>query len=276
MSRRIFISAGHDNGDPGAIKYVCERDEVWDIANRIKKVINRDYSCEVYRDYWDWGWRQTVDNANKNKCEYFFELHENAGGGDGAECIIHNKDNQWMAEEIKKAFTEIGQQWRRTIIDPSYWVLKYTNMPAMIIECAFVDNKKDIAEWSTPEGRQKMAESLAKHIAKIAGLKKKVKPSGWEEYTKPAYKYKKDGEYLTGWQTIDNYKYYFKSDGEMLTGWQKINGKTYYFHPKGGNMETEWQTIDGKTYYFHKDGHMAVNETIDGIYYVDQNGVWQK
>lgn len=174
---KVFISSGHSANDPGAVKYVVERDEVWKIANYVAEILNNKYlGVTAYRDAWRDGWRDTVDKANRYDCDYFFEFHENAGGGDGAECIIHNSSNQWMANEIERAFTDVGQNWRRTIIDPTFWVLKYTDMPAMIVECAFVDNWNDIKDWDDDKEKYKMAESLAKHIAKICGAKLKPIP----------------------------------------------------------------------------------------------------
>lgn len=275
--KKVFISSGHDSGDPGAVKYVVERDEVWDIANRIANVLNKKYDIKAYRDAWTDGWRDTVNKANKYDCDFFFEFHENAGGGKGAECIIYNKDNQYLADEIKKAFVEIGQNWRRTIIDPTFWVLKYTNMPAMIIECAFVDNYEDIKNWNTAQTRQKMAESLAKHIAKICGVKEKSK-NMWKKETRTVWWYEREDKTYpkNQWEKIDGKWYYFDEEGYMKTGWLKNKNNHYWLSPSDGHMMTGWQKIEHKWYYFHADGHMAANEKTPDGYKVNIDGVWIK
>ena len=60
--------------------------------------------------------------------------------------------------------------------------------------------------------------------------------------------------------TVGDRTYYFNSDGVMVTGWYQVNGNWYYFYPEGST---------GGAY-----GYMARNTVIDGVFYVDQNGVW--
>ncbi len=166
---KVYISAGHSSTDPGAVGHVVERDEVWKIADDLAAWLE-DHGITAYRDQWAFNWRQTVDDANEKEVDYFFEIHENAGGGNGAECIIHNKGNQYIADALCGAFKSIGQQWRRTIIDPEFWVLKYTTMPAVIIEVAFVDNWDDIKDFDSDDEKKVLAAALGKAIATLCGV----------------------------------------------------------------------------------------------------------
>lgn len=49
----------------------------------------------------------------------------------------------------------------------------------------------------------------------------------------------------------------FISSGQTLSGWQVINGRWHYLDPNKGN-------------------HLATNQTVNGKYYVDKNGVWNE
>lgn len=182
MAKKIYISAGHSANNPGAVKFVVERDEVWKLANMTAEEV-RAMGLVAYRDGWDYSWRQTVDEANRLGVDLFVELHLNAGEGKGAEVIIHNINNQYIADYFRAAFARVGQNWRRTIIDPSFLVLKYTNMPACIVESAFVDNWNDIKQFDSDAEKRMLAKKFAKAIAQIVGVK--VDVSAPSKPTKP-------------------------------------------------------------------------------------------
>lgn len=90
--------------------------------------------------------------------------------------------------------------------------------------------------------------------------------------------YKKtDGSLCTNeWLDLDGNSYFFDSDSNMCTGWKKFtNGSWYYFNPDNGAMVTnKWVVQEGKSYYLQSDGIMATNTVINGMYRVDENGVY--
>lgn len=120
--------------------------------------------------------------------------------------------------------------------------------------------------------------------------------NGWAYIADTWYLFDASGAMLTGWQLKDNVYYYLGTDGKMRTGWYLENNTTWYYLYDSGAMATGWlhlgdktyyltdsgamavgwQVIDGNSYYFYSDGHMAVNETVDGLFRVDQNGVWKR
>jgi hypothetical protein len=71
----------------------------------------------------------------------------------------------------------------------------------------------------------------------------------------------------------DNNGWWNAEGNSYSTGWKDINSKWYYFNPNG-YMKTGWMSDNGKWYYLKDDGSMAVNETVNGQYKVDNNGVW--
>lgn len=80
---------------------------------------------------------------------------------------------------------------------------------------------------------------------------------------------------LTGWQKENEIWYYLTDSGSMASGWLTLGDKTYYLNESGA-MVTGWYDVNGETYYFYPDGHRAANEWVDGLFYVDQNGVWKR
>ena len=54
--------------------------------------------------------------------------------------------------------------------------------------------------------------------------------------------------------------------------WVQKSGKWYYAGDDGILLSNEWKKIDDEEYYFKDQCDMAVNEFVDGTYYVDENG----
>lgn len=182
MARSVFISAGHSDQDPGAVSSKSgteriERDEVWEISELTKKYLESHSNIKVYRDKWTDRWFKAVDRANAANVDLFVEFHENAGGGDGAEVIIHNKGNQYIADAFKKQFLAFGQNWRRTIIDPDFVAVRDTKCPACIVELCFVDSK-DICIMDSTTEKKRLAKYMARAIADLLDVKLKEESSG--------------------------------------------------------------------------------------------------
>ena len=99
---------------------------------------------------------------------------------------------------------------------------------------------------------------------------------GWHMVDGQWYYFDEDGFVQTGWKYVGDKWYYLNSDGQMLTGWQHINDRWYYLNDNG-DMAIGWvQSEPGKWYYLYTDVSMAVNTTIDGLYYVDSSGMWMQ
>lgn len=97
---------------------------------------------------------------------------------------------------------------------------------------------------------------------------------GWKMIDAKWYYFNQEGFAVTGWQYLGDKWYYMAADAQMTTGWQQVNGKWYYLNPDG-DMATGWiQPKPGKWYYLYTDGSMAVNTTVEGIYQVDDTGLF--
>ena len=112
--------------------------------------------------------------------------------------------------------------------------------------------------------------------------------TGWAQDSRGLWYYmdKNTGAMRTGWLN-DNGKWYFLNttkdsfEGSMLYNimWN-YNGQTYYFN-QDGVMVTGWYQINGNWYYFYPEGstggaygYLARDTVINGVFYVDGNGVW--
>jgi N-acetylmuramoyl-L-alanine amidase len=96
--------------------------------------------------------------ANNAKCDFFISVHINAGGGKGAETYVYSDTgaSYEKAVKIQDAFEKEGRI-NRGVKVRSFSVLKNTKMPALLVECGFIDNK-DEEMW------------IAKNTEKIAKI----------------------------------------------------------------------------------------------------------
>ena len=117
------------------------------------------------------------------ECNAFFpdlavDIHNNAGGGDGAEVFYHygGGKSKTLAENVLSEIVKVGQNSRGAKIRKNangkdyYGFIRQTSCPAIIIECAFVDNASDLQILATESKRKAMGVAIAKGILKTLGI----------------------------------------------------------------------------------------------------------
>ena len=126
---------------------------------------------------------QRVNTANNSGATLFVSIHHNAfPGGYGSEvlCIKGNYQgglSTKVGEAILKELAAIGLKNRAVKDRRNLYVINNTSMPALIVECAFVDSSSDMANYN-PE---KSAAAIYKGICTALALAESKKPSTNEE-----------------------------------------------------------------------------------------------
>lgn len=186
--QKIYINPGHSNIDPGAVGYETERRLNVAVSNH-----QRDYLLANYEDVevkmtpgnMD-SLKDIVRDANNWGADIFISNHFNAGKGDGYEALVYNQSRVALGRVFEKHIIAIGQNSRGVKLRPDLYVLKHTNMPAVLNEGAFVDNRKDIEDWNDEAELRAMGIAYAKAAAEHLALKKKIqtetKTENKEEY----------------------------------------------------------------------------------------------
>lgn len=171
---RCFIDAGHGGSDPGAVANgLKEADLAIKVAGYMATYLKNNYVCEVYKDITADSTHTISARANKWKADLFVSIHFNAGVGDGWEGWLYSSANDKLGEAFQKQVKAVGQNSRGLKYSKTLNVLRLTDMPAILNEVAFIDNKKDIKDWSKDADLKKMGEAFAKAVASYLGLKKK-------------------------------------------------------------------------------------------------------
>lgn len=163
--KKVYFDAGHGGSDPGAVKYIKEADAAIVVVKAACDYLKKYYDCDVYQDISADSLATITARANKWKADLFISVHFNAGGGDGYEALVYGKDRFDLGQCFEKRIIAIGQNSRGVKYRPDLWVLKDTNMPAILNEIAFVDNKKDIQDFDEPAEQKAAGVALAKAAA---------------------------------------------------------------------------------------------------------------
>ncbi len=179
--KKVFIGVGHGGADSGAVgNGLKEKDLNLAIATACANELKRhgvDVKMSRTKDEED-TLNQEVAECNSFSPNVAVDIHNNAGGGDGVECwySIAGGTSKTLAENIIKAVVAISQNSRGTKTKKGsdgrdyYGFIRMTKCPSVIVECAFIDNKKDISIIDTPSGQKAMGVAIAKGILKTLGI----------------------------------------------------------------------------------------------------------
>ena len=172
----IYIDPGHSNRDPGAVGFAVERDLNEITAKYMHEHLQDNYICKSIIDpITNNSPKQVAENANAAGATVLVSIHNNSGGGDGWEGLVNNEDRIKMGEIFEKHVLTAGQNSRGVKIRKDLSVLKYSNMPAILNEGAFVDNKKDVEDWDEEHELKKLGIAYAEATAEYRKLEKKAK-----------------------------------------------------------------------------------------------------
>ena len=190
---KVFIGVGHGGADSGAVgNGLKEKNLNLAIAIACNDVLIRHNVNVLMSRTKDENDTLTDEIAECNKFnpDLAIDIHNNAGGGDGVEAFYHygGGKGKTLAENVLAEIVKIGQNSRGAKTRKNTWgkdyygFIRQTSAPAVIVECAFIDNKTDIAIIDTATEQKTMGVAIAKGILKTLGItyveEKKTEPSG--------------------------------------------------------------------------------------------------
>jgi len=143
---KIFINPGHGGSDCGAVGFgLNERDIVLDIGRRVSsylQAVGYDVKCFQYD-----GLQPICDDANSFNADLFISIHCNAfdGNAHGTETFWSgfSETSHRLAVSIQNQLLNSLPVTNRGVKTDNLYVLKHTNMPAVLVETAFIDNVGD-------------------------------------------------------------------------------------------------------------------------------------
>jgi len=165
----VVVDAGHGGHDPGGIpqNIIPEKGVALDVATRLKAHLEaagiRVVMTRATDVFVTLGERVRMANAEKNAI--FVSVHFNSAlrvGARGVEGFYGSPSGAPLAELIHQKLLPITVNPDfRPVKRATFWVLRETKCPAVLVECGFLTNPEDAALAL----QEAFRESLAKEIA---------------------------------------------------------------------------------------------------------------
>ena len=184
----LNIHAGHNPdgkvacGSVGILKESTEARKVKDLViSQLQRVGHTVYDCTV-----DNGSKQSdvlakiVSECNSHSVDLDVSIHLNSGRNDyegdgsigGTEVWCYNEKTRSIAERICEQIASLGFRNRGVKYSTKLYVLRKTKAPAILIECAFVDDADDAKLWNA----EKIATAIVQGIIGQAEKQTEKKP----------------------------------------------------------------------------------------------------
>jgi len=185
MAKLVWLDAGHGGKDSGGVgNGLMEKNIVLAMAKRVGAILTGDYTgvdvkftrtTDVFYEL-----TERTNMANKAKADLFISFHTNAGGGTGYEDYVHDK----KASQTSKDFQEKIHEHASAVVSKyglknrgkktaNYAVLRESDMPAVLVETAFIDTD-DAKLLKNAAFIEEMCQAYAAAIASQLGGKKKA------------------------------------------------------------------------------------------------------
>jgi len=164
----VVIDAGHGGYDRGGIpgQRVSEKDMTLDVARRLRSVLAASgYRVVMTRDsdvFVPLGTRTAIANSNRNAI--FVSVHFNSAprsSAGGIETYFYNRDSLALASAIHHYVAGGAPSENRGVRRRGYFVLRRTNIPAVLVECGFLTSPTEASYVQNASYRQKLAEEIA-------------------------------------------------------------------------------------------------------------------
>lgn len=238
----IAINPGHTirGVGTGAVGIVSETDINRVVARLVMtKLKNLGYKvidCTIDESKNDL--RDSTNRANSNKAALFVSIHLDAyssasSNGSTTFCYALGGQGEMYAKQVQQELASLGHS-NRGVRTANYYVLKYTNMPSILIEMFFCTSQKDVDLYN-----KNKADAYADAIVKGITGKKTSSSTSSDDNQKPSPPTTNN----TQNSTIASDVYYVEKlpYKENAT----IKGDFFYVRDKDGNKVSGRQIDDG-------------------------------
>jgi N-acetylmuramoyl-L-alanine amidase len=167
-STTVVIDAGHGGYDHGGIpgQRIPEKEMTLDVAQRLKGLLAASgYRVVMTRDsdvFVPLPTRVAIANSYQNGI--FVCIHFNSAkriGADGIETYFYSRDSLPLASAVHYFVAGGAPSPNRGVRRRGFYVLRKTNVPAVLVECGFLTNPNEGQYAQSPSYRQKLAEEIA-------------------------------------------------------------------------------------------------------------------
>lgn len=184
----IVIDAGHGGKDPGKIGVNGEKEKELNlqIAKKLKKNLEeKNFKVVLTRDSDEGLYSEDARNKKvedmKKRCEiiddaepvFTISIHQNSYPEEyvkGAQVFYYgqSKEGEELAKILQASLIKnLDKENNRTAkANESYYLLKKTSSPTVIVECGFLSNSEEASQLSDSKYQQKIADAICQGVNK--------------------------------------------------------------------------------------------------------------
>ena len=170
---KIAIDAGHGPNTPGKRAPDGSLRE-FDFNSAVAKMVASrllEFGHEtiaVHRHFSDRRLPKRTAEANKWGADLYISIHANAAGkgtwnsalGVETYCYKRGRRSEWFAHIVQTNIIKATGRRDRGVKTATFWVLRKTKMPAVLIECGFMTNRKELELLKSDEYRESIADAI--------------------------------------------------------------------------------------------------------------------
>lgn len=162
MAIKIFVDQGHNpaSHNQGATGFGMREEDInYEVGKYLEDLLKNDYRFEVMvsrptpetilGSNNSTSLRERVDMANSWGADYFISIHTNSNENpaiNGTEVYVYSENSPAynMAQDILEEIVEyVGTKNNGVRINRTFYVLRKTAMPALLVELAYISNESD-------------------------------------------------------------------------------------------------------------------------------------
>ena len=162
----IVLDSGHGGDDPGKIG--VNQAKGWEVVmTREKDEMLGDPQAGNKKIH---DMKARVEIINKTMPQAAVSIHQNSYQDEqirGAQVFYysHSEEGKRMAEQMQKALLTMDEtNTRQAKANDTYYLLKRTEVPTIIVECGFLSNPEEAAKLTDTKYQKKMADAITKGI----------------------------------------------------------------------------------------------------------------
>ena len=187
---KIFIDPGHNptGNDTGAVGYgLKEQDVTVEIALKLKPLLERNgfevkMSRNSLKDTVAEGLNASLagryNAANSWDADIFVSIHCNSANTKAYGCETYyytgSSKGRRLADCVQPELAKETGLCNRGVKSANFAVIKHTNMPAILVETAFIDNYDDNRFLASDDGKYKCAVAIYKGVCDYLGIEYKL------------------------------------------------------------------------------------------------------
>jgi N-acetylmuramoyl-L-alanine amidase len=169
----VVIDAGHGGKDGGsAWNGLVEKKLCLDVAKRVEKALKASGLKTVMTRRTDTfvELAQRARIANRVPSSVFVSIHFNGCRKtivSGGEVYYRSSRGKLLAAAISRSIKSRVSGGTRGIFYAGFKVLRETQMPAVLVECGYLSNKREALRCADPAHRQKLADAIVRGLLAV-------------------------------------------------------------------------------------------------------------